>query len=700
MRFFRSIRIGLVASACVFAVSWCSPVFAVQGGESSVSAGTLRSSSFSDCAPSEAFVERNRDRIFALFAEIDLKKPGLEGCAAALKTGNLRLASEKLLYYYASKNPDIPLKPLDANADCDTIIRAADALDGIFTEQNLRARQPLRNDGGLDWGADGPTGDKEWAWFVNRHLFLRDMAEAYLATKHEVYEEAISGYIVDWVLFNPYPDHLTFSPQWRALEAARRITDSWTAIFYDRRMAISPEARLLILCSLPDHARDLSEHGSFWGGNHRLTELSALAMIAVAWPEFRDSKEWLDQAMKETRDGIISQSYADGAYKELSNHYQSIVQQSFERTLELIRSAGMEDRALEDRAELMWNYFASVMRPDGNGPLNNEGDLEYNRRGILEICDNFDRPDWLYIATDGEQGKRPSLPPSRYFPWAGQAVMRSGWDPDAQWAFFDIGPAGTAHQHNDRLHFDITLGQHDILMDSGRYTYQPGPWKEFFSGASAHNVILVDGKGPVMPPLSVKKPMSATAIIADDYDFFAACSDYPADSLTGQGGARHTRSIFYRRGRYWLVIDNVQTFGETKLETLWHFHPDVGVTTEGADIVAWASEKTALRIRQVYGKTEAWNFVRGAMNPIQGWCSPDYNTKWATYVGIATAKISSPGTFVWLLFPVEVGETPKVSVTEEGRNLKIVVGSGNCDEIGFDPSGLEKPLITIGTKKP
>lgn len=34
--------------------------------------------------------------------------------------------------------------------------------------------------------------------------------------------------------------------------------------------------------------------------------------------------------------------------------------------------------------------------------------------------------------------------PSSLFPWAGQVVFRSGYDADATWAFFDIGPYGSS----------------------------------------------------------------------------------------------------------------------------------------------------------------------------------------------------------------------------------------------------------------
>jgi hypothetical protein len=640
-----------------------------------------------------AFIKANETRIRTLFSQLDLARPGLAGCAALYAKNDLKGASEALLDYYAQEKKNLPVDPLDHHAWTPTLERAKNALDGIFTEQNLIAAQKRRPDGNLDWADTGPNGDKEWAWFLNRQLFLRDLAEAYLTTGDAAYEKAISTYLSDWVVSNPYPNRLNFTAQWRPLEAARRITDAWAVIFYDPDIRLTPEARLLLLCSLHDHADDLANHGSFWGGNHLLTEQSALALIATAWPEFKDAKAWLDRAEEVTRREIEAQTYPDGAYKELTNLYQHVVTDSLERTLAVLRAADRHDAFLDARAEKMWDYSAEVMRPNGDGPLNSASDVTYNRTYVEEAAATYSRADWTYIASSGEKGAMPNLPPSRFFPYAGHAVMRSGWTKDSQWAFYDIGPHGTAHQHNDRLHFDISIGKDDILTDCGRYTYQPGEWRDYFSGPRAHNLILIDGKGPLPSALSVNSPMPATAIIKDGYDYFAASNDYAPDPASGRCGARHTRGIFYKRGRYWLVIDNVILFGPSTVETLWHFHPSVEVRMLPDGEISATGTSSKLRIREVYGPSETWNFVRGAENPIQGWYSREYNSRRPATTGTATVLLSRPETTVWLLSP-EGTQAPSITVKRHGRRLTIHAVSGDSiDILDIDPANDTAPVI-------
>ena len=71
--------------------------------------------------------------------------------------------------------------------------------------------------------------------------------------------------------------------------------------------------------------------------------------------------------------------------------------------------------------------------------------------------------------------------------------MRNGWDANAHWAFFDMGPAGAAHRHVDKLHLSVTGYGRDILVDSGRFTYKGGKWRRHFTGTSAHNTVVIDG---------------------------------------------------------------------------------------------------------------------------------------------------------------------------------------------------------------
>src|SRR5688572_33254604 len=146
----------------------------------------------------------------------------------------------------------------------------------------------------------------------------------------------------------------------------------------------------------------------------------------------------------------------------------------------------------------MYSYIAHVVRPSGYRILNNDGDRGSDRDYILQGAKKFDRPEWEYIATNGKSGKKPSDGPSYFFPWAGHFVSRSGFDSQAHWSFFDMGPWGSGHQHNDKLHISIAAYDRDLLVDAGRFAYTGAVAEKFRSYArstAGHNALLIDNKG-------------------------------------------------------------------------------------------------------------------------------------------------------------------------------------------------------------
>jgi hypothetical protein len=52
------------------------------------------------------------------------------------------------------------------------------------------------------------------------------------------------------------------------------------------------------------------------------------------------------------------------------------------------------------------------------------------------------------------------------------------------------------------LHFDLTVGEHNLLRDAGTFSYNSeDSWQGYFASSAAHNTIRVDGRDP-MPKIS------------------------------------------------------------------------------------------------------------------------------------------------------------------------------------------------------
>ena len=603
-----------------------------------------------------------------LMNALDLERPDLNEVADAWRAGRTGIAIEALLHHFEARRLD-PHLLWEPAASAEDHRRWSDAaLEGSFELQDASGRPPRRGDGGLDWHCTGPGGDPEWPRFLNRHDFFRSLLRTWRITGGDRYRRGINDLLVDWLDHAPPPRGRSLNPAWRSLEAARRSTLPWLEVFFTREPgpALDPVPRLRMLLGILDHGRVLRQrHARF--GNHLFTEVVALAVLGAAWPELRAAGDWRDYGLKRAVRALFRQTYPDGAHAELSNHYHRVVVMEAERLLAVLSRYGREkERArVEERVRAMWDYFAGLTLPDGSGPPNNDGDREPNARYLREAAQRHDHSQWLHVATGGAQGAAPPSPPSRFYPWAGQAVMRDGWGPNAQWARFDMGPHGTAHQHADQLSLELSLGGRHMLVDAGRYTYRPGLAREYMKGAIGHNVVRIDDRGSIEAPWRARAASRSPALRTPRFDFFRHSARFPADVLRGRGGTRWTRSVVYLRGKCWIVLDRLEVGGPSDVTVSWLFHPDrrVEIRNNGAYTCDPGVPNLALLpVGEVEWRIEPFHGVREP--EWRGWYSDRYNVIAPCTQLEFQSRVRRPVIVGWLLQPFAPDVAPSAPAVE------------------------------------
>ncbi len=656
------------------------------------------------CAGEPSELERPSDAEDVLLEELALalnpEVPGLQPFFGFMELGDFEKAQDSLLRYFRDRPVPEEALPEPLPVELPILVSALDAWRGTFSFQGVRGRA-AEPDGPIDWTARGPKDDAEWAWFLHRHYFLREMLVLYEEQGHEEFVRRIRDYLLDWFWRYPAPNKRSFSPSWRALEAARRITEAWLPL-YDRLRsdpAFGDEAVLAILAGAARHADYLKEHHHF-GGNHLVTEMMALATIAAVWPEFRNAPEWMDYAVAKGVAEMDAQVYPDGAHKELANHYQWIAGRSFQKLYEVVAVADRDEarRILRPRMESMWDYYAKVTRPDGTGPLNNDSDLEPNAEQIQPLAEYFDRPDWIWIATGGSRGEMPAGSPSQWFPWARHAVLRSDWSPTADWIFFDGGAFGTDHYQEDRLHLSAALGGRNILVDSGRYVYRDDAWSRFFRGPLAHNVPTFDRYRRVLPDGEANHPAEPGLREVDG--LVLASGTIPLADGSAWSGS-HSRAVVLGDGFVW-IVDRVETARPDRVTFRWRFAPDLAVG-EGSGSVGrtWPIRdgESGSRFASWSLRAEvplAFETIRGRGLPkIQGWYSPEFNRREANTVLEVTAPVAGTDYFSWLLVDGEFAEG-LMHRTEAGAVFLEDTrgGSNRTWRLEWPPTGEEPPTLT------
>ena len=617
------------------------------------------------------------DQMKTMLNQFNLDYKGMEKVKQAYDSGNIVEACTQLIEYYKNGNTAEYLRKVQPEKSNKTESLADTILKNVFVIQNVRGEVPVGKDGHRDWSYKGPNNDREWAWLSNRHSQIDHVFHVYLETGNPKYAKYIDLFLRDFIIKSmPYPGVKSSTSVWRGLEVSHR-EKVWSRIFYGLLNSeyLSPATELLILSSLPDHAH---YNRNFHGGNNWLTmEISALATVATNFPEYKNSPEWLSYSIKTMTASMKDQVYPDGVQTELTSHYHYVALANFMLFKDICDKA---NQSLPDffnqTIENMWNYLAYSLRPNGCSPLNNDGDLDYNRDKIINIVSKYKREDWEYIATNGESGSMPQKDPSFIFPWAGQLICRSGFDPDAHWSFFDIGPWGSGHQHKDKLHISISAFGRDLLVDAGRFAYTGEVAKKFrgyAKGTQGHNTVMIDGKGQKEDIRVTDKPLSENHFkISSDFDY--AWNSF--NKYYDLEDVKHTRALFYVRGNFWVVVDKIETNSPRKIETLWHWHPDCKVRKLANGIVTTKNDKGNLEIIPV-GDT-AWEIemVKGREKPeIQGWYSEEYNRYEPNVATIYSANINAGSIFVWLLVPFEKERPVMLAkiISENSKNIKLNV---------------------------
>ncbi|GAB3171809.1 alginate lyase family protein [Telluribacter humicola] len=613
--------------------------------------------------------------------QFNLETPGMEKVKQAYTNGDLVQACKELLVYYRNGNTASYLRKTQPTASIKTVAEADTVLNYVFYVQNVRGQVPLLTDGHRDWHYQGPNNDKEWAWLSNRHSQLGEVYNAYMETGNPKYAQYMDEFLRDFIIKSmPYPGAKSSTPVWRGLEVAARVK-TWSRIFYGMINSpyLSPATQLLVLSSMPDHAH---YNRYFHAGNNWLTmEISALATAATNFPEYKQADEWLTYAIGTMTESMKGQVYPDGIQTELTSHYHNVSLANFELFKEICDRA---NRPLPDFFNQtivgMYDYIARAVRPDGHRILNNDGDRGSDRELLLKAAQKYSKPEWAYLASNGKKGTKPAQGPSYFFPWGGQLVSRSGYDAQAHWSYFDIGPWGSGHQHNDKLHISISAYGRDLLVDAGRFAYTgevARKFRPYATGSAGHNLILIDGNGQNPGPKLADAPVDSSYIrITPEFDY---ATNRFSDFKNVEGTASHTRALLYIRGEFWVVVDRIQTDKPRKIETLWHWHPDCPVTQAGTTVKT-TNPKGNLAVVPVGNlvgnqKMEV-RFVKGQEQPdIQGWYSPEYNVYSPNTTAIYSTNITQDQTFVWLLFPSE-GQMPLVKArllaeNEEGVEVEV-----------------------------
>ena len=361
-------------------------------------------------------------------------------------------------------------------------------------------------DGRIDWlfnPTKGPTFNPEWTWQLNRMYFWQSFARAYEVTKDEKYVRAFVRQLGDWLDQTggvpPEEGYNDCGSAWRTIEEGLRLMGSWHEAWLTFRSSplFAPDLQKRFKASALAQARHLLRHRTP-EGNWLLMEMNGVYAFATDFPELEDSARMRKEAADGLSAAIRRQILPDGLQYELSPDYHSVTITCAQQLYEKAVKSGFADELPADFAPLLERMADAVLnlttptfvQPRFNDCFTMHGDQMVGRLAPLFPA----RQDLTWLASRRVSGCPPAgTTASRYLPWAGFAVMRSDWGPDATYLAFDVGPLGQAHAHQDKLSFTLWKGGEELVFDDGGGQYDRSPERVYAISGYDHNTLLVDG---------------------------------------------------------------------------------------------------------------------------------------------------------------------------------------------------------------
>ena len=649
------------------------------------------------------------------FDALDLSRPDMAGVKAAVAERDWAGARRAFAHHLRTrKNPkwfsdwQNRSEPQDRDAEVELVrvgdraIRDVDLAQADRIAANTLTSCEVAQAFGdaINWELD-PINYREWTWQLSRHPFWVTLGQAYWKTGAEKYAEAFVRQMRHWIEHvlvpvdedgNSWKGDAEMGTDrtncWRTIECGIRMGQTWPAAFYYflSSKTFADDDVCLMVKSMVEHARHLAK----WprGGNWQTMQANGQYHIGALFPEFKEAAQWRDVAMLSLYGELDEQVYPDGAQIELSSGYHQVSLRNFVMAYAIAHLNDLPVPAdYVAKLERMYHYDLYLAMPNLRLPALNDGgqtDIAPYMRGGFKFFPN--RADFQWAASARAEGREPQTL-SCAFPFAGHFVMRSGWQPDDRYLFFDGGPFGYGHQHEDKLNIVLYAHGRVHVVDPGNYPYDSSQWRAYVLSTRAHNTVMVDGmeqnqRGKSREDYVVSKPLPHTWLSNDKCDYASATYDLGYGPNRDETVA-HTRSILFVKPEFWIVTDLLKPSDDAAhaYEAMFHLDADdAAILRDGRQVLTKnGPDQSDLDIRALATVPITTRIVSGQEEPtVQGFI-PRGGPYQCEPIPTAIFKTTGHGAIAmtYILYPVKPGEESPI------LHVEPIPIAGDNDRLGI-----------------
>jgi len=566
-------------------------------------------------------------------------------------------------------------------------------------------RAPVRHWSTLD-PLDGPgIGDSKVIWELSRHQWLVTLGQAYRLTRDERFASAAAAHVGHWMDANPHGVGINWSS---SIEAAFRIVSwSWTLHLFHGSAAFPQGLIARVFTILQAHAAHVARYLSYYfsPNTHLTGEALGLFYAGTLFPAAPHARRWRELGRRILEEESGRQILADGVYFEQSTCYQRYTAEIYLHYLILAERSGRgASSEVKDRVARLLDALLALLRPDRSMPAIGDADggwlLPLDLRGPDDARGIFStaavvlgRPDyawaagglqaetlWLLGPTAADlfetlRSSPPAGPPSRILPTGGYAILRTGWQEDADQVILDAGPLGCPHSgghgHADLLAIQCSFRGRPYVVDPGtfRYTADQG-WRSYFRSTAAHSTVVVDGVGQAVPrgPFSWEVRPRARLLrweLGEILDFAQAEHDAYRELPSP---VRHRRTAILVKSGYCVLVDDLEGTGEHRVDVRFQFTPLPVRVGPDEWVRVVQPDGSGLSVRAFSSAPFKVTVAEGDLEPRQGWISSAYGLRQPSPALLYSAVTALPVRVITVLLPAPAGAQPPSihALTEDG----------------------------------
>ncbi|MCA9474129.1 MAG: alginate lyase family protein [Nitrospira sp.] len=469
--------------------------------------------------------------------------------------------------------------------------------------------------GRIPYREGNPYGDVRVAWEPSRLQHLVALGLLAQRAAPDIRRRAVAqleAQFLSWVGANPSYTGIHFIS---VMECGLRILAVCHALDLVREWLQDPEHVWPALLELVrSHVELIRKRISIYSsaGNHTIAEAAALVYAGSLFPEMPESQLWRSLGLSLLEQEAPHQILSDGGGSEQTFCYQRFVSDLYGLVVTLLQHQQCSvPSAIEQAFYRSKSFLNAFRRKDGSLPFIGDGDSGHALSPFLNFSD---RP-------------KTWSPGLTTFDASGYSVIRSRSSQQHQ-LIFDHGPLGLApcyaHGHADALSVIFQVGELDVLLDAGTYTYTGDrAWRNYFRGTRAHNTIVIDHKDQAVQENAFmwSQPFYAHVVINEESSDGAVTVLARHDGYEKRTGVTHWRAVLYSPPHSWLIWDRLAGSGVHHLELNWHLGIEPNVQ---ADLYVFPCMDESLYLAVEGG---ASNLYRGETTPICGWQSCHYGIK-------------------------------------------------------------------------